>query len=76
MPPSSLVVFPFRHVFGLPWDRFINNLNNAIHALAERNRGRDRYRNRNRERRRQMAFGHEKLDVDRAAIASIGWVDR
>ena len=54
--------------------RFINNLNNSIHALAERNRsrGRGRYRNRNRERRRPMAFGH----ADRAAIASIGWAYR
>ena len=56
----------------------MNNLTNSIHALAERNRGwgRGRYRNRYRERRRQMAFGHEKLDVYRAAIASIGWACR
>jgi hypothetical protein len=30
-------------------------------------------RNRNRERKRPMPFGHEKLDVDRAAIESVGW---
>jgi hypothetical protein len=60
-------------------ERFINNLNNSIHALAERNRGRGRYRNRNRnrnrnrERKRHLAFGHERLDVYRAAIASVGW---
>ena len=63
-------------------ERFINNLNNAIHALAERNRGRSRdrgrghYRNRNRESKRPRAFGHEKLDVYRAAIASVGWAYR
>jgi len=58
-------------------ERFINNLNKSIHALAERNRGRGRYRNRNRnrnrKRKRHLAFGHEKLDVYRAAIASVGW---
>jgi len=55
-------------------ERLINILNNSIHALAERNRGRGR--NRNRERKRPMAFGHEKLDVYRAAIASVGWASR
>ena len=56
------------------------NLGNSIPALAERNparsrgRGRGRYRNRNRnrDRKRPMAFGHEKLDVYRAAIATVG----
>ena len=50
--------------------------------MAERNRGRgrgrgrSRYRNRNRERKRPMAFGPEKLDLYRAAIASVGWASR
>ena len=52
----------------------MNKLNNAIHALAERNRGWGRYRNR--DRKRQLALGHEKLDLYRAAIASIGWAYR
>ena len=58
-----------------PRERLTNNLHNSIDWWAERNRsrGRGRYRNRNRERRRPMAFGHEKLDADRAAVASIGW---
>jgi hypothetical protein len=42
----------------------MNNLYNAIRTSAECNR----YRNRNRERKRPMPFGHEKLDVYRAAI--------
>ena len=54
-------------------ERFINNLNNSIHALAERHRGRGRYRNRNRESKRPIAFGHEKLDLYRAAITYVGW---
>jgi hypothetical protein len=47
----------------------MNNLYNAIQTSAECNRG--RYRNR--ERKRPMPFGHEKLDVERAAIESVGW---
>jgi hypothetical protein len=59
-------------------ERFIKNLQNSIDWWAERNRGRGRgrYRNRNRERRRHLAFGHEKLDLYRAAIASVGWASR
>ena len=55
-----------------PQERFTNNLHNSIYWRAECNRGRGRYRNRNRERRRHLAFGQEKLDVYRAAIASVG----
>jgi hypothetical protein len=51
----------------------MNNLYNAIQTSAEYNRGRGRYRNRNRERKRPMPFGHEQLDVERAAIESVGW---
>jgi hypothetical protein len=54
----------------------MNNLYNAIQTSAECNRGRGRYRNRNRERRRPMPFGHEKRDVQRAAIESVGWAYR
>jgi len=57
-------------------ERFTKNLQNSIDWWAERSRGRGRYRNRNRERRRPMAFGHEKLDVYRAAIAYVGWAYR
>jgi hypothetical protein len=49
----------------------MNNLYHAIQTSAECNRG--RYRNRNRERKRPMPFGHEKLDVERAVIESVGW---
>ena len=61
-----------------PTERFTNNLRDSIDWWAERNRGRcrGRYRNRTRERKCHTAFGHEKLDVDRAAIASIGWAYR
>jgi hypothetical protein len=57
----------------------MNNLYNAIQTSAECNRGRGRYRNRNRnwnrnrERKRPMPFGHEKLDLSRAGIESVGW---
>jgi hypothetical protein len=55
----------------------MNNLYNAIQTSAECNQGlqsgRGRYRNRNRERKRPMPLGHEQLDVERAAIESVGW---
>jgi hypothetical protein len=55
----------------------MNNLYHAIQTSAECNRDRGHYRNRNRnrnrERKRPMPFGHEKLDVERAAIESVGW---
>ena len=54
--------------------RFTNNLYRSVDWWPERNQGRGRYRNR--ERKRHTAFGHEKLDVDRAVIASIGWAYR
>jgi hypothetical protein len=51
----------------------MNNLYNAIQTSAECNRGRYRNPNRNRERKCPMPFGHEKRDVERAAIGSVGW---
>jgi hypothetical protein len=51
----------------------MNNLYKTIQSSAECNRGRGRYRNRNREKKCPMPFGHEQLDVERAAIESVGW---
>jgi hypothetical protein len=51
----------------------MNNPYHAIQTSAQCNRGRGRYRNRNREKKRHLPFGHEKLDVECAAIEYVSW---